>query len=121
VKMKFSVRPQFVRLQGELELIRQGVQRGRLANCSAFVAAYGISRFTALRDVEFLKGRVWHPSQRLLERRDGAVELRMRTSGWKELVRFVLSWQPDVRVLAPVRLRERVREKLRASLARCSP
>lgn len=29
------------------------------------------------------------------------VELAMRTSGWKELVRWILSWQPDVKVLVP--------------------
>ncbi len=40
------------------------------------------------------------------------MELRMKTSGWKELVRFVLSWQPDVEVLRPARLRDRVREKM---------
>ena len=38
------------------------------------------------------------------------------TSGWKELVRWVLSWQPDVKVLAPVRLRLRVEEKMREAL-----
>lgn len=60
----------------------------------------------------YIAGRIWHPSQSLHGRRDGSVELRMKTSGWKELVRFVLSWQPDVEVLRPDRLRDRVREKM---------
>lgn len=65
----------------------------------------------------YIAGRIWHPSQTLHERRDGSVELRMKTSGWKELVRFILSWQPDVKVLHPARLRERIREKMTEGLA----
>ena len=37
-------------------------------------------------------------------------------AGWKELVRWILSWQPDVRVLAPAALRKRVIEKVRQAL-----
>jgi len=39
-----------------------------------------------------------------------------KTFGHKELVRWVLSWVPDVEVLAPRSLRDRVREKLREAL-----
>jgi len=45
-------------------------------------------------------------------RKDGWLELTFRTAGWKELVRWILSWQPDVRVLSPKALRDRIREKL---------
>jgi proteasome accessory factor B len=65
----------------------------------------------------YIRERIWHPSQETVDRRDGRVELRLETTGWKELVRFVLSWQPDVRVLAPERLRKRVKDKMRAALA----
>jgi predicted DNA-binding transcriptional regulator YafY len=37
---------------------------------------------------------------------------KARNGGWKELVRFILSWQPDVKVLRPAKLRDRVREKM---------
>jgi predicted DNA-binding transcriptional regulator YafY len=43
----------------------------------------------------------WHPSQRLRQRRDGSLEMRLETSGRKELTRWILSWVPHVRVLAP--------------------
>ena len=59
---------------------------------------------------------MWHPSQILRQRRDGSLEMRIETSRHKELVRWVLSWMPDVEVLAPQSLRERVREKLREAL-----
>ena len=66
----------------------------------------------------YIAGRVWHPSQRMRTRRDGSLDLRMKTRGWKELVRFVLSWQPDVQVLRPVALRTRVIEKMREGMER---
>ena len=56
----------------------------------------------------YISERQWHPSQTLKKRPDGRVELRMETTGRKELVRWVLSWMPDVRVLAPKSLRDRI-------------
>ena len=64
----------------------------------------------------YIRERVWHPSQILRERCDGSLEMRLETSGHKELVRWVLSWMPDVEVLAPRSLHDRVREKLREAL-----
>ncbi|MBU0677611.1 MAG: WYL domain-containing protein [Verrucomicrobia bacterium] len=58
-----------------------------------------------------------HPSQKISRIDDGSIELRMKTNGWKELVRFVLSWQPDVNVLEPESLRTRVEEKMRIGLS----
>lgn len=60
----------------------------------------------------YIRERIWHPSQQITEQPDGSVELEFETAGWKELVRWILSWQPDVEVLEPLRLRERIREKL---------
>jgi predicted DNA-binding transcriptional regulator YafY len=49
-------------------------------------------------------------------RADGRVEMRLETSGRKELVRWILSWMPDVNVLAPKSLRDRIAEKLQDGL-----
>ena len=66
----------------------------------------------------YIRHRVWHPTQEIVECAHGGLELRMETTGWKELVRWILSWQPDAQVLAPQRLRERVEEKMRIALSR---
>jgi len=79
---------------------------------------FGVRLLFAPKVAAYIRERVWHPDQKFLNKRDGGVELRFRTTGWKELVRWVLSWQPDVRVLAPKRLRERVAEKMREGLGR---
>jgi len=89
------------------------------------VAAFGITQGERELDVRllfskkiatYIEERQWHPTQKLIHRKGGALELRMKTRGWKELVRWILSWQPDVNVLAPQDLRERVHEKMREGL-----
>ena len=65
----------------------------------------------------YIRRRLWHRSQQIHERRDGGVELTLETTGWKELVRWILSWQPDCEVLSPRKLRNRVEEKMREALA----
>lgn len=68
------------------------------------------------RIATYIAERVWHPTQRLSPRPDGRLDVRMVTRGWKELVRWILSWQPDVEVLSPVILRNRVIEKMQEGL-----
>ncbi len=65
----------------------------------------------------YIRERVWHPSQHMMHRGDGSVELCFETAGWNELVRWILSWQPDVKVLSPSRLRDRIREKMMQGMA----
>jgi predicted DNA-binding transcriptional regulator YafY len=59
----------------------------------------------------------WHRDQegRLLE--DGSYELRVPYSNPLELIMDVLKYGPDVEVVAPEVLREKVRERLHAALA----
>ncbi|MBN1672153.1 MAG: WYL domain-containing protein [Kiritimatiellae bacterium] len=64
----------------------------------------------------YITERQWHPTQAFRRGRDGRVEMRLETTGRKELVRWVLSWMPDVKVVAPKSLRERIVEKLRDAL-----
>ena len=54
----------------------------------------------------------WHPSQAFHMRRDGRMLMRFETTGRKQVIRWVLSWMPDVKVLVPKSLRDRVSEKL---------
>ena len=42
--------------------------------------------------------------------------MRLEPTGRKELVRWILSWMPDAKVLAPESLRDRIAEKLRDGL-----
>ena len=64
----------------------------------------------------YITERQWHPTQEFRTRADGRVELRMETTGRKELIRWVLSWMPEVKVLAPQSLHDRIVEKLQGGL-----
>lgn len=65
--------------------------------------------------------RTFHPSQCVVD--DGGdatsdtVTVRMRVAGGRGLVRFILSWAPDVEVLTPPELRLEVVEAHRRALA----
>jgi predicted DNA-binding transcriptional regulator YafY len=54
--------------------------------------------------------RTWHPSQKIEKRGDGSVVLTMETAGLEEIFRWVLSFGPEAKVLAPAALAERVRK-----------
>jgi predicted DNA-binding transcriptional regulator YafY len=65
----------------------------------------------------YITERQWHRSQEFRVRRDGRIEMRLETTGRKELIRWVLSWMPDLKVLAPKSLQDRIKEKLRDGLS----
>jgi predicted DNA-binding transcriptional regulator YafY len=69
--------------------------------------------------------RVFHPSQRLIEKsgskgqgREETTTIEMRVARGRGLVRFILSWSPDVEVLEPSDLRHEVADAHRQSLSR---
>jgi len=64
----------------------------------------------------YITERQWHPSQEFQAHADGRVEMRLETTGRKEMIRWILSWMPDVKVLEPDSLRLRIMEKLKAGL-----
>ena len=67
--------------------------------------------------VGFLEPRRFHKTQRLVKREDGTATLTMRVRGLEELVPWVMSMAPWVRVREPAELRERVRGFLADGLA----
>jgi proteasome accessory factor B len=57
-----------------------------------------------------IQERTWHPSQKIEKRADGSVVLTMESAGLEEIVRWVLSYGAEAKVLAPAALAERVRK-----------
>jgi predicted DNA-binding transcriptional regulator YafY len=68
--------------------------------------------------------RVFHESQRIVERRSRTARqaetttIEMRVAGGRGLLRFILSWGPDVEVLSPPELRLEVAGACKHALAR---
>jgi proteasome accessory factor B len=57
----------------------------------------------------YVRERVWHPSQTVRALQDGRLELTFRAGGTFEITRWLLSWGSAVEVVAPRRLRDRLR------------
>lgn len=70
--------------------------------------------------------RTFHRSQREIERyplgaeRPDSITVEMEVAGERGLVRFILSWAPEVEVISPPELCRQVAEAHRKALARCA-
>lgn len=69
----------------------------------------------------YVRERVWHPKQKLVERSTGEVDLSFPATHLFEVTRWVLSWGPGVKVLAPPALVKAVRDQLAETLAQYRP
>ncbi len=70
-------------------------------------------RFTP-QAAEWVRERIWHPSEKRQEHRDGGMTLSLPIDGDKEALAWVLRWGSQARVVSPHWLRDRVREEARA-------
>ena len=65
-------------------------------------------------------GFSWNESQKINKLPNGSVELTSRVGGLDEIKRWVLSFDPDCRVIEPAKRQEMVRKDLSRSLAHYS-
>lgn len=66
----------------------------------------------------YIQERKWALEQKISKRKDGSIVLWMRTSGWYDVKRWILSFGQDAEILEPLELREEVLEELRNNLER---
>jgi predicted DNA-binding transcriptional regulator YafY len=67
-----------------------------------------------------VSSREWHPSQQIIEQRDGRIRLSFRAPSLTPLVSWILEWGPHARALAPSALVANVRQELTAAVAQYS-
>jgi len=65
---------------------------------------------------EYVRSRVWHPSQQCRELDDGRIRMKMHVGGEFELVSWILSFGPSAHVISPERLLSRVERELARAL-----
>jgi predicted DNA-binding transcriptional regulator YafY len=61
---------------------------------------------------EYVRSRVWHPSQQVREIGSGRINLKMHVGGEFELTSWILSFGASATVISPDRLRRRVETEL---------
>jgi len=61
--------------------------------------------------------RRWHPSQELkpIGKKGETVEMVLELSDFEEIIRWILSWGPQIEVMEPPELRTRVRDDLKVA------
>jgi predicted DNA-binding transcriptional regulator YafY len=61
----------------------------------------------------YIRERIWAVDQEIIEQEDGSIILKMTTSGWYEIKRWVLGYGPEAEVLQPVELRAEISRTLK--------
>lgn len=56
----------------------------------------------------YIRERQWAQDQQISERSDGSIELWIKTSGWYDVKKWVLSFGAEARVLEPQHLRDKI-------------
>lgn len=85
-----------------------------------FKDSFGIFRGEAATDVRihfarelasFIKERSWHPSQQIVVKGDGTIEMKLHVALSPELKQWVLGFGAQATVLAPVSLKESIQDE----------
>ncbi|MGO8672822.1 MAG: helix-turn-helix transcriptional regulator [Capsulimonadaceae bacterium] len=73
------------------------------------------------RTAAWIAGGQWHPTQVIDKVSGGSISFRVTVSGWEEMLYWVLSFGPDVEVLAPAELRSAVAQAAASTVALYAP
>ena len=69
--------------------------------------AQQLELFFSQEVAHLIRERIWHPEQQIEENRDGSLILRFGASGDKEILSWLYSFVPHVRVVGPESLKEK--------------
>jgi predicted DNA-binding transcriptional regulator YafY len=67
---------------------------------------------------QFIRERLWHPSQRIEEGTDGSLVLHLHTAGLDEVMHWVLQFGREAQVLAPEALRDALHDEIKTMTER---
>jgi len=86
---------------------------------SAFDIVYGdpidVKIWFSADQARYIKERKWSKTQKIENQKDGSIILTMRTSGWWDIKRWVLSYGRDAKVLKPKEMKEDIVNEMRAA------
>lgn len=86
---------------------------------SAFDIVYGdpmdVKIWFSANQARYIKERIWSKTQKIEDQEDGSIILSMKTSGRWDIIKWVLSYGSDAKVLKPEELREEIMKELIAA------
>lgn len=92
-----------------------------------FESSYGIFSGTANKvavlnfsayQARWIRGQIWHPKQTASDLPDGGYQLHLPYNNDLELIQDILKFGPEVEVIAPPELRQKVAKRLQQTLER---
>ncbi|MEK6589830.1 MAG: WYL domain-containing protein [Nitrospinota bacterium] len=63
----------------------------------------------------YIKERKWAKEQKITKQKDGSIIFDMKTSGWYNVKRWIMSFGADAKVLEPKELRKDIIRELKAA------
>ena len=66
----------------------------------------------------YIKERIWHPSQKIKQNKDGTITATYNVAGTKEIKYWVLSYGQHAEVVEPKSLRDEIKKDLSLALKR---
>ncbi len=86
---------------------------------AAFDIVYGdpiqVKIWFSADQARYIRERKWAHDQKITKKRDGSIILELKTSGWDDVKRWVLSYGFEEKVLKPTKLRKEIITDLEAS------
>ena len=77
-----------------------------------------VSIWFSPQKAQFIRERLWHPSQRIEEQEDGSLILHLRTGGLVEVMHWVLQFGSEAEVLSPEWLRKACKDEIEKIIER---
>ena len=68
------------------------------------------------KQAPYIRERIWHRDQVISENRDGSIVLSFITNSSYEVIKWVLSWGSEARIIAPESLAQTMEKEIRAML-----
>ena len=77
---------------------------------------FAVEIYFSPQQAPYIKERVWHPSQTIVEQDDGGIVIGFNAGSSYEIKRWILQFGADARVLAPDWLRHEIVQELQATI-----
>jgi predicted DNA-binding transcriptional regulator YafY len=86
---------------------------------SAFDIVYGdpvkVRIWFSANQARYINERKWSRNQEIVDQEDGSIILSMKTSGWWDVKRWVLSYGSEAKVLEPEDLKKEILAELKSA------
>lgn len=71
-------------------------------------APFKLKVWFSAEQARYIQERTWRKGQKIIGGKDGSIVIEMKTSGWWDVKKWVMSFGPEAKVLAPKKMRDEI-------------